>query len=307
MNRGYSGFYKNEFLRSSYEYAFAKYLDHFNIKWKYEEKCYDLNRKKYTPDFFIYTGDILVKIVEVKNRNKKVIEKAEKLLEELSNMEKVETEIISYEQLLDLYREMPYSLNSTLTEWIDSPDTTISKRMTGENNPHFNHSHTKETKKVIGEHTKKLWLTNPEARKRMIEGLRKSGAVQKGKIKTPREVRICKKCEREFITLINSPQIYCNQKCAAKINVQLAMEMYVSNRNETSINIKKLINEWTLENKEMVLNTPYNKITTNLYPLFREIQVRFNVKDMRVISKAIFGKDKGRKELLKYMKALLTQ
>lgn len=243
MNRGYSGFYKNVFLRSSYEYAFAKYLDHFKINWKYEEKCYHISDKKYTPDFFIYSEDKLVKIVEVKSRNRKVIEKAKHLLKELSKMENVETAIISYEQLLDLYRVMPYSLNSIITEWINSPNTTINKKMSGKNNPHFNHSHTKRTKKIIGEHTKKLWLSNPKARKRMIEGLRKSGAVQKGKIKTPREQRICKRCKQKFITLITSPQIFCNQKCAAETNIQIATERYVSNRNEISMNIKNLIIE----------------------------------------------------------------
>lgn len=45
-----------------------------------------------------------------------------------------------------------------------------------------------------------------------------------------------------------------------------------------------------------------NKINTSLSPLLKEIYERFDVKDFRVISKAVFGEDRGRKKLLKFMK-----
>ncbi len=51
MNRGYAGFYKGHYLRSSYEYAYAKFLDFHSVQWGYEEQTFDLGYKKYKPDF----------------------------------------------------------------------------------------------------------------------------------------------------------------------------------------------------------------------------------------------------------------
>ncbi|SOC36186.1 hypothetical protein SAMN05877842_102144 [Ureibacillus acetophenoni] len=47
MNRGYASFYKGHYLRSSYEYAYAKYLDYHSIPWGYEVKVFDLGYKFY--------------------------------------------------------------------------------------------------------------------------------------------------------------------------------------------------------------------------------------------------------------------
>lgn len=71
LNRGYAGFYKGHYLRSSYEYAYAKYLDYHSIPWSYEDEVFDLGYKKYKPDFFFYDSKgELIKIVEVKSRNR---------------------------------------------------------------------------------------------------------------------------------------------------------------------------------------------------------------------------------------------
>jgi len=56
-------------LRSTYEYIIAKWLDKLNIEWKIEVKCYKLsNGESYRPDFFIYENNILTTIIEVKSR-----------------------------------------------------------------------------------------------------------------------------------------------------------------------------------------------------------------------------------------------
>lgn len=54
MNRGYAGFYKGFYLRSSYEYAYAVYLDQMFIPWSYEDQVFDIEGKSYKPDFFFY-------------------------------------------------------------------------------------------------------------------------------------------------------------------------------------------------------------------------------------------------------------
>jgi hypothetical protein len=42
-------------------------------------------------------------------------------------------------------------------------------------------------------------------------------------------------------------------------------------------------------------------------PLLDDIQKQFGVKDIRVISKAVFGEDRGRKELLKFMQKMCNE
>lgn len=72
--RGIQGYYFNNslnkyvWLRSSWEYIFAKWLDKNNYKWDVEMKTFDIsNNKKYRPDFFILDDENnILKIIEVK-------------------------------------------------------------------------------------------------------------------------------------------------------------------------------------------------------------------------------------------------
>lgn len=49
-------------LRSSYEFAYAKYLDSKNIKWYYEFQTFDVGSTTYTPDFFIPEKNLWIEI-----------------------------------------------------------------------------------------------------------------------------------------------------------------------------------------------------------------------------------------------------
>lgn len=68
------GFYTKKdgtkvWLRSTYEYIIAKWLDKINVDWKVEVKSYKLKSgENYRPDFFIYKDDKLQSIIEVKSR-----------------------------------------------------------------------------------------------------------------------------------------------------------------------------------------------------------------------------------------------
>lgn len=72
--RGIQGYYfneslnKNVWLRSTYEYAFAIWLDYHKLKWDVEVKQYHLkDDTSYRPDFFIFDdNDNIVKIIEIK-------------------------------------------------------------------------------------------------------------------------------------------------------------------------------------------------------------------------------------------------
>ena len=55
-------------LRSSYEKAYAEYLDSVKVNWDYEARCFPAGDTTYTPDFFIYSddGQELLRVDEVK-------------------------------------------------------------------------------------------------------------------------------------------------------------------------------------------------------------------------------------------------
>ncbi len=49
-------------LRSSYEIAYAKYLDENNILWLYEIQTFNLGNTTYTPDFYLPTSNLFIEI-----------------------------------------------------------------------------------------------------------------------------------------------------------------------------------------------------------------------------------------------------
>jgi DNA-directed RNA polymerase subunit RPC12/RpoP len=54
--------YKRIWMRSSWEVAYAKYLDKQGIKWFYESKTFDLGDTTYTPDFYLPEIDMYIEI-----------------------------------------------------------------------------------------------------------------------------------------------------------------------------------------------------------------------------------------------------
>jgi hypothetical protein len=308
MNRGYAGYYKDVYLRSSYEYAFAKYLDFKGIKWKYEEIIFKLGFKKYKPDFFIYNEyEELQLIVEIKSRNKIAKEEALKNLQAMKEKYNIECKIVSYDELKIIYKEMPSTLTATISEWNNSLNTTINKSWNGELNPHYNQRHSEDTKKLIGDKTTKRWQ-DTELRKKMILGSIKGANVIKAKkgswVKVPRVQRSCEFCGQEFIALTTSKQKFCTDVCAGRYGFKLATKSNMAEREKTHQLIKEFVLDWTSKNFELIKGTPFNRIKTNLQPLLGKIDDKFHVKDIRVITQAVLGEQLGRKELLKFLKTL---
>ena len=71
---GINGYYWNEsknkwvFLRSCYEYVYAKWLDRQKKHWDVEVYQLKINGNWYRPDFFLYENGVLVSIIEVKSK-----------------------------------------------------------------------------------------------------------------------------------------------------------------------------------------------------------------------------------------------
>lgn len=94
ITKGIQGYYWNEsrkkyvWLRSSWEFIYAKWLNKQNVKWDVEKKEYKFineegNEYKYKPDFFIYEEGDLKKIIEIKGYWKDKLYKFNRLREEL--------------------------------------------------------------------------------------------------------------------------------------------------------------------------------------------------------------------------------
>jgi len=80
-SRGIQGYHRRKngefvYLRSTWEYIMAKWLDKNDIDWKYEQELFNLsNGEGYRPDFFIYKNDNLKMIIEVKGYYKDRVHK----------------------------------------------------------------------------------------------------------------------------------------------------------------------------------------------------------------------------------------
>jgi len=74
--------YKNIWMRSTWEVAYAKYLIKNKIKWQYESKTFDLGNTTYTPDFYLPESDTYV---EIKGYWRKDAKKKIKLFRKIFN------------------------------------------------------------------------------------------------------------------------------------------------------------------------------------------------------------------------------
>ena len=106
---------KHVWLRSSWEYGYAKWLDSQGLSWDVEVRSYLLSDGRYyKPDFFIFTNDCLDHIVEIKarwfNGSLERIDKFEQFGREYSN---IKTKLLT-DELFDLIGK---SQSEVLDEW----------------------------------------------------------------------------------------------------------------------------------------------------------------------------------------------
>jgi len=117
--RGVQGYFLNEstnelvWLRSTYEYIFAKWLNRTKQKWKMEETHYKIGNSTYRPDFFIYDSTFtkLEKIVEIKGYWDNNSHKALELNEQLKDVH------VSIIQDIEKFIENDSTYLDQLAEW----------------------------------------------------------------------------------------------------------------------------------------------------------------------------------------------
>ena len=160
------------------------------------------------------------------------------------------------------------------------------------------------TKKIIGQKKKENWQ-NPEIAEKMREGLTKATQAWQQKCLDNRIEFECPYCHKKIMLppWEAKNRKYCSSSCAAKANSEKRVTASVKSRQDKIKERNKLfindIDNWIINNKEIIINCPKNKISTNLQDIL-QIAKKYELSDWRTISKTICGKD-SRKELLSYL------
>lgn len=306
--RGYTGYYKGTYLRSSLEFAYAYYLDSKGVNWKYEQDTFYLeDGTSYKPDFYIYDyKGQLIKIVEIKGEGNR--ESGIRKVQQFKNKYNYDLELVFYKDLVKLYREeMPIRLNTAKRKWIDEYGAVLVNKLDGEYNPMFGRNHSEETKKIISEKAKERFKTGAYFEtntKKMIEYNRKTNFAHAKKPRAEREIRTClyDRCGNKFEVTIHSKQMFCSHECSCRASSVKATEAALKKVKESHEKIRELVLQWAEDNKEAIRCMKLNSIKRPLSPLYELIKAELNISDIRTITKAVLGEDKGRKELAKYLK-----
>lgn len=165
-----------------------------------------------------------------------------------------------------------------------------------------------ETKRIIGDTTTNKWK-DPEKAAKMREGLRKGAETMKKNItRLPFKCPICGNVTYVEPHILKTKK-YCSAKCASegggwKIGVDAAKIVAHNNNLNRKKPVKDDIVDWCCNNKELVLNCPYNKISTQLKDLRQMVTEKYGIKDWRSIF-ICFGV-KNKKSLLDELRRSIT-
>lgn len=158
-------------------------------------------------------------------------------------------------------------------------------------------------KDKISQKKKENWQ-DPELAQRMRDGLAKATTVWQQHCEENRIEKVCKCCGKIFkVPPHMEKQKYCSQECANEVNIKKAT-VAAAEANHKSAELKHSafkdeVLEWSINNSDLVLSCPKNKISTTLIDL-QQIANKYNMKDWRVISNAICGKP-AKKALIEYL------
>lgn len=164
------------------------------------------------------------------------------------------------------------------------------------------------TKQRIGEKSKERWNDDSIASK-MREGLRKgTETVKRNKRLYEFICPVCGKKIYDYKYAV-AKRKYCSKKCAVQagshMNAVKTSAILNHQRNmERKQQLKLIIVQWAMEHTELVLNCPYNKITSTLHELFEMLSNTYGIKDIRTIF-ACFNVE-SRKELLSQLKQIIN-
>lgn len=306
----YQGWFKGRYLRSSYEYIYALYLESLKADWDSETQIYQLRDRKYKPDFFIKTINGL-KLVEVKSSKPLEMQKAKDCALQMKEIFNFEVEIVGIQEIKKICDLLNIDFYKTVQEWkIISQETNTYK---GERNPHFGLKHTDKTKDVLSQKGKSRWNSySDEVKYKLMSGLRKGRDLQISTTGIPKKPRVNKKCivcGKPF-TVIDSKKgkekLYCSLQCSCSINSKAGIQRQLENKDQRNKNIREIALLWVENNSDIVMQCPKNEISTRLIEMLKLIPSESVPEErLRMVCYA-FGLI-SRKELLKYFQEYLIK
>lgn len=253
--RGYCGYHttyfgKKVYLRSIQEFIYAKYLDSLRQCYLTENIIYEIDGKKYKPDFFIYENEFkkLLKIVEIKYTNKEQSYYQKRFSEYFRNhnIEYTVLDKTDVKQFLKLGIISKVELEKWKNDFVKKYDRFD---YSGEKNPMYGVKHSIKTKIKIGKLTKEHFK-NKEIRNRHKEGrnrfwksdqgitLKKEYAKlrhQESIIKNPIIQCICNFCGKSYYKKLKDRynKETCSNSCQQKYNWKLGRNVYKGNSIKT--------------------------------------------------------------------------
>lgn len=309
---GYAGYYNGVYLRSSIEYAYAYYLDSNNIEWGYEEKTFNLGDISYKPDFYLYKNGELSEIVEVKGH--RYVDESLVKIERLNNKIETNVTMITEKDIRKIYLEhMSERYDKVINSWKDSDGTKLNQYdMNGENNPMFGKVQSDETRKKISDKAKERYYEGSIHRKlttdKMIASNRERNFDFLRGERTPRDIRVCRGCNKEFRVIETAEKVYCSHECFTESNKERMSRIgkaEVQKYQDRRDLIKEDMLAWAVDNKDSVMNTKLNSINTSFKGMYSMIEGKYDVVDERTIARALMGEELGRKAMVKYLQNYL--
>lgn len=165
------------------------------------------------------------------------------------------------------------------------------------------------TKQKIGKRKKENWQ-DPILAKKMRAGLNLATQAWQQKCLKEKITLQCKYCKKDFQVIPSKKnRKYCSMTCSGKdVNPNGLIEANKKNKQNYEVN-KKRIQEitfnWVNKNKKLIqdISIKSHSISKELNPLKEAIQLEFDFKDWRTISKYICG-DHRITRLLSFLKSL---
>ena len=291
---GYSGFYKESYLRSSLEYIYARYLDYMSISWTYEPKTFTLsNGERYKPDFLLETGEY----TEIKGSFN-----YEQCLPKVKCFESdflVKVNLIQEPDLRILIKSTPLIFEHLKNEWKEVAKVR-GMSISGSKNPMYGVVQTDSAKAKISAKAKERFNDPVYRAKWENSPKRKAYHVNRTGIKTgdlvPRYTLQCEFCNSDFVVIQGAAKIrrFCSKRCAIQTNRGKTIT--------TNLEVRELAHNFALNNSDKLFTTKLNKLKPLFQPLYDEVLEAHNIMDTRTIALMTMGKSVSRKEFLYYLR-----
>lgn len=167
------------------------------------------------------------------------------------------------------------------------------------------------TKRLISEQSRKNW-ENENCASRMKDGLNKGIITWKNICADNRVTIVCAACGKSFCVppYMSKTRKFCSQKCSSSCSFEKGLERanelnLIANTTRRN-HFRDSIMKWANENRDIVIDCPYNKISTQLHEIQIIASNTLGATDWRSICLAICGCT-SKKKLLQFMKETMCE